>query len=112
MEELENIELTKEQKDKIVKLVKQDSSQMQLTPRQIVEELDIPIAHFDALAGHFLHHALIAPIDQSADPVRRHVGGQGGSPAAAVTPNDQQRPRLAVGEMEAEGDGGRFRRRS
>jgi ATP-dependent HslUV protease ATP-binding subunit HslU len=48
MEELENIELTKEQKAQIIKLVKKDSSQMQLTPRQIVEELDRYVIGQDA----------------------------------------------------------------
>ena len=52
------------------------------------------------LAGHVLHDPLVAPIDQSADPVRRHVGGQGGGPAAAVPPDDQQRRLLAADELE------------
>ena len=46
------------------------------------------------------HDALVAPIDQSADPVRRHVGGQRRGAAAAMLADDQQRRLPRRGRIE------------
>ena len=54
-----------------------------------------------------LRDAAVAPIDQPADPVRGHVGGQRGDPAAAVLADDQQRHFFTAGEDK--GDGGGYR---
>jgi len=54
-------------------------------------------------AGHVLDHPPVSPVDQSADPVGRHVGGQCRDPTPAVPADNQQRRLLARGEMEVGG---------